>query len=76
MKFLNKFSKAPIRVLKLNRKRAKLRFRWSMISLKQALAQEKQETKEMLNITSGKINIAANFCSTTTYNNIGFFVLY
>jgi len=50
MKFLNKFSKAPIRVLKLNRKRAKLRFRWSMISLKQALAQEKQETKEMLSI--------------------------
>jgi len=50
MRHLDKFSKAPIRVIKLNRKRVKLRFRWSMISLKVALAQEKIETKEMLSI--------------------------
>ncbi|NRA83599.1 MAG: hypothetical protein HRU22_07480 [Gammaproteobacteria bacterium] len=50
MKHLKKFHKAPFRVLKLNKKRVKIRFRWSMIKLKAALAQEKQETKEMLQI--------------------------
>jgi hypothetical protein len=50
MKHLKKFPKAPLRVLKLNRQRVRLRFRWSMIKLKGALAQEKQETEEMLNI--------------------------
>ena len=50
MKHLKQFHKAPMRVLKLNHKRIKLRFRWSMIKLKIALAQEKKETKEMLSI--------------------------
>lgn len=50
MKHLKKIHKAPLRVVKLNRQRVRLRFRWSMIKLKAALAQEKRETKEMLNI--------------------------
>jgi hypothetical protein len=50
MKHFRKITKAPVRVLRLNRKRVKLRFRRTMISLKVALAQEKQETKEMLSI--------------------------
>lgn len=66
MRQFRKFHKAPIRVLRLNHQRSRLRFRWSMIKLKGALAQEKQETKDMLNIyakvTTGdatKVEIAA-----------------
>ncbi|PAJ76200.1 hypothetical protein CJF42_01605 [Pseudoalteromonas sp. NBT06-2] len=40
--------KAPIRVVKISLKRARLRLRRSMLQLKIALAQETLETKEML----------------------------
>ncbi|MDP2561759.1 hypothetical protein [Psychrobium sp. 1_MG-2023] len=58
MKHLTKFHKAPIRVIKINRTRAKINLRRTMVVLKVALAQEKDETKEMLAIygkaTQGK----------------------
>ncbi|WP_371187330.1 hypothetical protein [Thalassotalea maritima] len=40
--------KAPIRVLRIQRRRSTLRFKRQMLIVKQALAQEKQETREML----------------------------
>ncbi|MGJ8692244.1 MAG: hypothetical protein ACSHW0_07160 [Thalassotalea sp.] len=50
MKKLRVLHKAPLRVLKINRKSSKLRFRRLMLRLRQALAQEKAETKIMLAI--------------------------
>lgn len=50
MKVLRHIHKAPIRVLRIKKQSNKLRFRRAMIALKKALAQEKEETKEMLYI--------------------------
>ena len=50
MKYFILFFRAPIRVTRITRKRRVTQFRRSMIVLKGALAQEKQETKEMLHI--------------------------
>lgn len=54
--------RAPWRVVKITKKRQQLRFRRAMVALKIALAQEKQETIEMLWIykryTQGKTNSA------------------
>lgn len=40
--------KAPLRVIKIQKKRSTLRFKRQMLALKCALHQEKQETKDML----------------------------
>lgn len=48
MKIWFYFAKAPIRVVRISRRRSAVRLKRSMIQLKIALAQEKQETKEML----------------------------
>ncbi|MCL1057783.1 hypothetical protein L2729_07175 [Shewanella gelidimarina] len=40
--------KAPIRVIRIGRRRIWLRIKLDMLVVKEALAQEKQETKEML----------------------------
>lgn len=50
MKHFKKLHRAPVRVIKLNSRRAKIDFRRTMLKLKLALAQEGQETKEMLAI--------------------------
>ncbi|WP_448245588.1 hypothetical protein [Thalassotalea agariperforans] len=50
MKAFRHFHKAPIRVIRINRLSNKLKIRRAMLKLKAALAQEKQETKEMLSI--------------------------
>ncbi|MEL0659262.1 hypothetical protein V6255_08925 [Psychromonas arctica] len=48
MKTLRKFHRAPIRVYRIKRLSTKLKAKRTMLKLKLALAQEKQETKEML----------------------------
>lgn len=48
MKTLRKFHRAPIRVYRIKRLSTKLKAKRTMLKLKIALAQEKQETKEML----------------------------
>ena len=50
MRLIKVVHKAPIRVAKISKKRQQIRLRRSMLALKVALAQEKQETKEMLDI--------------------------
>ncbi len=50
MKIWIYFVKAPIRVTSISRRRGAMRLKRSMIRVKFALAQEKQETKEMLGI--------------------------
>ncbi len=50
MRHFKKIHRAPVRVVKINGRRAKIDFRRTMLKLKLALAQEKQETKEMLAI--------------------------
>ena len=50
MKAIRYFHKAPVRVIRINRLSNKLKIRRTMLRLKLALAQEKQETKEMLTI--------------------------
>lgn len=42
--------KAPLRVVKISKKRQQLKLRRALLLLKSALRQEKQETKEMLEI--------------------------
>jgi len=48
MRLYKVIHRAPWRVAKISKKRQQLRFRRAMVALKIALAQEKQETKEML----------------------------
>ncbi|MCG9696907.1 LETM1 domain-containing protein [Shewanella sp. Isolate11] len=48
MKIYRKLHKAPIRVMRISRRRFSLRLKRDMLVLKDALSQEKQETKEML----------------------------
>ncbi|MFY8275259.1 hypothetical protein AAEU32_14120 [Pseudoalteromonas sp. SSDWG2] len=50
MRIYRSFHKAPVRVIKISRRRQKLKLRRAMVSLKWALAQEREETKEMLDI--------------------------
>ncbi|KPH63456.1 hypothetical protein AMS58_10495 [Pseudoalteromonas porphyrae] len=50
MRIYKVIHRAPVRVAKISKKRQQLRFRRAMVALKLALAQEKQETKEMLTI--------------------------
>jgi len=50
MKLLLRLHKAPIRVLRIQRRKTMLRFRFSMVRLKTALAQETDETRRMLHI--------------------------
>lgn len=50
MKLLRHLHKAPLRVLRLQRRKSMIRIRFSMIRLKTALAQEKDETRQMLRI--------------------------
>ncbi len=50
MKHLKKIHRAPIRVSRIQGRRMRNNFRRSMLDLKIALAQEKEETKEMLQI--------------------------
>lgn len=50
MRLYKVIHRAPIRVAKITTKRQQLRFKRAMVALKIALAQEKQETKEMLTI--------------------------
>ncbi|ATD00905.1 hypothetical protein PSPO_b0968 [Pseudoalteromonas spongiae UST010723-006] len=56
------FHKAPVRVLKIKQQRSRLKVRRQMLQVKHALAQEKQETIDMLityrNYTQGKANKA------------------
>ena len=62
MRLYKVIHRAPWRVAKISKKRQQLRFRRAMVALKIALAQEKQETKEMLIIyrryTQGQTNKA------------------
>jgi hypothetical protein len=48
MNILLHFIKAPIRVTRITHKRGKLKLQRQMLGIKLALAQEKNETKEML----------------------------
>ncbi|WP_409425787.1 hypothetical protein [Pseudoalteromonas sp. RW-H-Ap-1] len=48
MRLYKVIHRAPWRVVKISKKRQQLRFRRAMVALKIALAQERQETKEML----------------------------
>lgn len=50
MRLYKVIHRAPLRVAKISKKRQQLRFKRAMVALKIALAQEKQETKEMLSI--------------------------
>ncbi len=50
MGLLRHLHKAPIRVLRLQRRKSMIRIRFSMIRLKTALSQEKAETRQMLRI--------------------------
>lgn len=50
MRLIKVVHKAPLRVAKISKRRQQIRLRRSMLALKIALAQEKQETKEMLDI--------------------------
>ena len=50
MRIYRLFHRAPIRVLLISRRRQKLKLRRAMVTVKWALAQERQETKEMLDI--------------------------
>ncbi|NMM39907.1 hypothetical protein [Pseudoalteromonas arctica] len=50
MRLYKVIHRAPIRVAKITTKRQQLRVKRAMVALKIALAQEKQETKEMLTI--------------------------
>ncbi|OBP13796.1 hypothetical protein A5320_17970 [Rheinheimera sp. SA_1] len=50
MKLLRHLHKAPLRVLRLQRRKSMIRIRFSMVRLKIALAQEKDETRQMLRI--------------------------
>lgn len=58
MRTMKYFHKAPVRVLKIKQQRSRLKVRRQMLQVKHALAQEKQETIEMLityrNYTQGK----------------------
>jgi hypothetical protein len=62
MRLYKVIHRAPWRVAKISKKRQQLRFRRAMVALKIALAQERQETKEMLIIyrryTQGQTNKA------------------
>lgn len=49
MKLYRYIHRAPIRVIKIKRRRLTLQLKRDLQSLKAALAQEKDETKEMLN---------------------------
>ena len=60
MKHLKKIHKAPIRVSKIQGKRVRISFKRSMLCLKIALAQEKEETKEMFEIYGKGIKGQAN----------------
>lgn len=50
MKKVLVFVKSPIRVMRVSKRRGVSRFKRTMLLLKAALAQEKQETREMLSI--------------------------
>lgn len=50
MKLLRHMHRAPVRVLRLQRRKSMIKIRFSMIRLQQALSQEKDETKQMLRI--------------------------
>ncbi len=50
MGLLRYLHKAPVRVLRLQRRKSMMRVRFGMIRLKSALSQEKDETKQMLRI--------------------------
>ncbi|MDB2355603.1 MAG: hypothetical protein ACPG5Z_02665 [Pseudoalteromonas sp.] len=50
MRLYKVIHRAPIRVVKIGKRRQQLRFKRAMVALKIALAQEKKETKEMLSI--------------------------
>ena len=50
MRLLRHLHKAPVRVLRLQRRKSMMRIRFGMIRLQCALSQEKAETKQMLRI--------------------------
>ena len=50
MVLLRYLHKAPVRVLRLQRRKSMMRVRFGMIRLKSALSQEKDETRQMLRI--------------------------
>ena len=50
MRLYKVIHRAPFMVAKITKRRQQLRFKRAMVALKIALAQEKQETKEMLHI--------------------------
>jgi hypothetical protein len=60
MKHLKKIHRAPIRVSRIQGRRMRNNFKRSMLDLKVALAQEKQETKEMFEIYGKGIKGQAN----------------
>ncbi len=48
MKYFRYFHKAPIRVTRINQRRQRIRLRRAMLGVKAALAQERLETRQML----------------------------
>jgi len=48
MKLLRHLHRAPLRVLRLQRRKSMIRIRFSMVRLKVVLSQEKEDTRQML----------------------------
>lgn len=69
MGLLRYLHKAPVRVLRLQRRKSMMRVRFSMIRLKMALSQEKDETKQMLRIYQAYLRGDASKAELKTANH-------
>lgn len=69
MGLLRHLHKAPIRVLRLQRRKSMIRIRFSMIRLKTALSQEKAETRQMLRIYQNYLSGEASKADLAVANN-------
>lgn len=69
MGLLRHLHKAPIRVLRLQRRKSMIRIRFSMIRLKTALSQEKAETRQMLRIYQNYLSGGVSKAELAEANN-------
>lgn len=69
MGLLRHLHRAPIRVLRLQRRKSMIRIRFSMIRLKTALSQEKAETRQMLRIYQNYLSGEASKAELAEANN-------
>lgn len=69
MRLLRHLHRAPIRVLRLQRRKSMIRIRFSMIRLKTALSQEKAETRQMLRIYQNYLSGEASKAELAEANN-------